>query len=305
MTELGGALDSLLGKVKADSRKENIQELLKSLDKADLYLPAILPPNTDPALMKQMAESRGRNLPIPKGVSPEPAIIENKEGNKFLPVFTSQEHMKGDKSNLTYPVVLGMPFRACVELLKKKTHLKGIVVNPFHQNVILSGFAKEAESETVTLTEPQYHAVVRQQVEATILPAALFEQKGTLIEDLSERGGECLMEFYQSPYEQTGTCPYSAGDFEVMALNIKEDLTILRVAMPEDNIVPGTCPTVLITWNPLKEQVGYYGVVKGKKEDANHIMEAFEDGSKRDLGVAPEEGNELNYMISFLEKQGK
>ena len=70
--------------------------------------------------------------------------------------------------------------------------------------------------------------------------------------------------------------------------------------MPSQGLVAGTCPAVLIAWNPQEELARYFGIVLGKNGDA-HIMEAKADGTKQDLGDAPAEGSELQYLIDLID----
>ena len=53
-------------------------------------------------------------------------------------------------------------------------------------------------------------------------------------------------------------------------------------------------------WNPQEELARYFGIVLGKNGDA-HIMEAKADGTKQDLGDAPAEGSELQYLIDLID----
>lgn len=300
MAEKVRELERLLDRLKADGSEENRQALFQCIQDKNLYLPAVLPADTDPALMRQLAQNGGREQVIPAGVSPRPAVLEDNTGKKYLPVFTQQSQIEKGKDKINYPLILGMPFEACMNLLQKENNLEGLVINPFSQNIIVKP-DQQKEKKTVQLTEAQLHVVLRQQVEASLLPAALFREKEEGIRKLKEQGGAYLMEFYRPLYQQTGNCPYEEEDFEVMALNIREDLTVLRVGMPADKLAAGTCPVVIVAWNPKKKKVGYFGIVAGNKKDGARLMQALEDGSKKDLGEAPGEGSELNHILSLID----
>lgn len=296
-------LEQALVALKKENTKENINHFMKIMEECEFLIPAVLPPDTDPRIMKQLAQAGGKQISIPKGLSPRPAILENKEGKHFLPLFTSDEQVR--KGGKQHPITLSLPFRACMELMAREKEICGVVLNVFDHNITLNfdkSKKKEPEKKEVKLTEPQLHAVLRQQLEAAVLPAALFEQKEGLIEDIRERQGEVFVEIYQEIYPEQVKCPYSADEFEVMALNIREDLSVLRVAMPDNKLVPGTCPMVLISWNPVGKKLRYFGIVKGKSGEESHIIEALEDGSKKDFGEAPSEGSELQFMIDVNEK---
>lgn len=299
MQELEQALITL----KKEESKENISRLMKLMEQSEFLVPAVLPPDTDPRLIKQIVERKGKTMPLPKGVSPRPAILTNKEGERFLALFTSEEQISKGKKE--YPLTMGVPFRSCMELLAREEKMSGFVLNVFEHNIAIHvdvSKKKKQEPEEVRLTEPQLHAMLRQRMEATVLPAVLFEQKGELLREIREREGEALLEVYREIYPEQVECPYQADDFEVMVLNIREDLTVMRIAMPEAWLEPGTCPVVLVSWNPVQEAVRYFGIVKGKNGEEPHIIEALEDGSKKDLGQAPAEGSELQFIIDVNEK---
>lgn len=295
-------LEQALLALKKENNQENIARLMKQMEQNEFFVPAVLPPDTDPHLIKQIVERKGKTVPLPQGVSPRPAILTDKEGARFLALFTSEEQMSKGKQE--YPLTMKVPFQSCVELLAGQEQMSGFVLNVFDHNIAMhvDVSKKKQEPEKVRLTEPQLHAMLRQRLEAAVLPAALFEKKGALLREIREREGETLMELYGEIYPEQVECPYQADDFEVMALNIRENLTVVRITMPADKLEPGTCPMVLVSWNPLQETIRYFGIVKGKNGEKAHIMEALEDGSKKDMGQAPAEGSELQFIIDVNEK---
>lgn len=289
--------------LKRENNKKNLDRLVGLMKESSLYLPAALPPDTDPALIRRIAESDGAQQPLLKGINPRPAVLENSEGKRFLPVFTSEEQAM--KRNQRYPLLLTVPFQTCLELATKEKGMCGIVLNAFDQNITLNTNAVKKETQEkkqVTLTEPQLHAVIRQQFEANILPQALFENPSALLEALRKQEGALLAEMYEQAYPEQLACPYTEEQFDIMVLNIREELVLLRMIMPTEKLVPGTCPMVLVSWNPVAETLRYFGLVKGSGENPAHIFEVSADGSKEDLGDAPTEGNEFQYMIDLHEK---
>lgn len=296
-------LEQAMLQLKKEDTKENFTRLMDLANQCEFRVPAVLPPNTDPRLVKQIFDANGREMKLPAGVEPRPAILQNKEGKHFLPLFTSDEQIHKGKNQA--PLILGLPFETCMDVATSQEIICGFVINPFDHGITIHlNKTKETEPQQkeVKLTEPQLHAMLRQQFEASILPAALFEQKGELFQEIKEREGEALLEFYEEIYPDQVLCPYTADAFEVMALNIRDDLSIFRITMPTDKLVPGTCPMVLAAWNPEAETLRYFGIVKGNDGEETHIMEALEDGTKKDLGGAPSEGSELQFIIDMNEK---
>lgn len=291
-------LEMAMETLKREDTKENLARLMELVEQYDFLLPAVLPPNTNPRLIKQILDGNGKLVTIPNGVSPNPAVLQDKEGKKFLPLFTSDEQIARGKQKA--PLTLCLPFPACMELITKQNQICGIILNPFDQGITLNidkTKKKDTQQREMKLTEPQLHAMLRQQIEASVLPTALFDRKEELLDDIREREGEVLLELYREVYPEELECPYTAHEFEVMSLNIREDLSILRIIMPEKRLAPGNCPMVLISWNPAQSAIRYFGVVKGNDGEKKHIIEVLGDGSKHDMGEAPPEGSELQFVI--------
>lgn len=293
-------LEEMINQFKADSSKENLDQLIKTMEKSTLYIPATLPPDTDPALIKQIAESNGEEQQLPEGVSPRPAILENKEGKKFLPLFTTEE--QAVKNNQTHPLILGLPFSTCMDLVANEKEIAGIVLNAFDQNVALNTNVTrndESPKKEVKVTEAQLHILLRQQVEANVLPKTFFENGKDFVEAFKTEAGRLMNDIYEQIYPEQVQNPYTEEEFDLMALNIRDDLTILQLRMPTQKMGPGTCPMVLITWNPQEESIRYFGIVKSNPGEKDRILEALADGTKKDLGEAPAEGSELQYIIDL------
>lgn len=298
--------------MKKEPNAEVANKLTQMLDEINVFLPAVMPRNTDPAILRQMAASPKKPQPIPQGAKPTPCILQNEDGRKFFPMFTSEEEIeKGRDKILNYPITINMPFKTCMDMVLRSTDIEGAVINPFSHNIIMNidrNKANEDKKEApkpIKLTEPQFHAMVRQQMESNILPRKIFAEGEPFIKDLRERGGECLIEFFEEPYAQTKNCPYSADDYDLMSLSISDTLELIRITMPEEKLYPGTAITLFVTWNPVESKAGYYGILRGSKGERNKLMEITSEGKAVDHGDAPDEGSELSSIIDIAsEKYG-
>lgn len=290
----------LLEEMREDRSKEKIEALVKVLEQCSLFVPAVLPPNTDPKIIKSLAESNGKAINIPRENAPKPLFLENKEKQRYLPLFTSKE--QSEKGVQKAPIHMGMPFKACLNIVAKEQNVSGVVINPYDHNVVINATINKSPKSGVNemkLTEAQLHGVMRQRVEAELLPNKLFSEKENAIEALKNDAGDTLISLYEEAYQGQTACPYEPEEFDAMALNIRDDLTVLRLAMPEQKMGPGTCPMILVAWNPQTEELRYFGIVKGVAGTPDHILEALSDGKKVDLGEAPAEGSEFQYIIDL------
>lgn len=318
-------LENLLEKMQQEGTQKYMQEFFGILSKSTVVVPAVLPKNTSPEAMKRILSANGKNQPLPEGVNPQPCLLSSPDGKQFMPLFTSEEEMHKGAQVQNAPLSLNVPFEICTRMVSSMEGLEGIVVNPFSHNIIFraeiklppdipEGMAQgnvvpgqvlnqEGEPEEIELTPEQYHFVSRQRMESTYFPMQLFEKKGELVKRISAEQGECLKELYQEIYDGELACPYFAEEFDVMALNIRENLTIVQVAMPEKNLRPKTCSSVMIGWNPQTDKIWYYAVLRGNSKQNSRLMRVMEDNSKVDMGDAPAEGNEISGVLELIDKE--
>lgn len=295
-------IEKILEELQENVTTEKFQQMTEELEKIPLCIPAVMPKDTNPSVLRQMAQhADGKPAAIPEGANPHPCILQDREGNKLLPVFTSEEEMKKGKQPIRFPIVLNMPYQACVNMMAKSNEIRAIVVNPYSHNVVIN-FKKEEQKEK-KLTEPQFHALVRQHVESALLPQKVFEEKETFMKELSKRQGECLLELYQPPYEKTKNCPYTSDQFDLMTLQISETMQLIQIVLPTVHLYPGTCPRAFITWNPKSQEAAYYAVVRRNRNEQNQLFQIMPDGTKKDLGEAPSEGTELQSIIDLQNRE--
>ncbi len=295
-------IELLLTQIKEEKSREKLEQAMEILNEMDILMPAVFSSNTDPAIIKQAIASVGKKEGLPKGAVPKPAILENTDGKKFLPVFTCKEEVDKAKAKIPHPFTLGLPFKSAMELLQKEMGLDGIVINPFGQNLVLNkNTNQQKEQQTVTMNEQQLHAFMRQRYESHDLPLLIFAQKEDILNRISQEEGACLLEQYHKTYEQTKNCPYTEADFDVMTLQIKEDLVIIRITMPTTYLTPGTCPTIMIAWSPQRQFIRYFAVVTAPDHQQPHLIEVKPEGNNTDHGEAPNEGVELQYIMDLVQ----
>lgn len=299
--ELEQKLDSVK-QMLAEGKKEEVDEILASLKTHFMFVPAMMPSNTPPEVLRQMISAQGKNQPLPKGANPQPCILENAEKQKFLAVFTSEEHLE-KKGAPKFPLTLNVPFEACTKMLQSNKALEGIVINPYTQNIIFRlNQEKKEKPKKVQVTVAQYHAMKRQELESFRLPKMLFEKKAEIKEMLCEKRGEALKEIYDALYDDEIANPYTAEDFDVMPLGITKHLTVMQITMPKKNFGPNMCRMIVAAYDSQKEAVWYYAVVFVSSEEGEKLVELTEDGNIKQLGEAPKEGNELSTILELIQK---
>lgn len=294
-------LEKMLDEMKANGKNQLQEEFVALLKQSTVVVPALMPRDTNPEIMCQLLQNPGKTLAIPQGANPQPCILEDGEGKKFLAIFTSETEMKKNSNAPKFPVTLNLAFENCIDLVRKNPEITGAVINPFTHNVIFRvEETKNQQPQTIQVTIEQFHHLTRQKMEAFYLPKSLFEQKAELIGRLQKEQGNCLKEMYEELYDTEVACPYVPEDFEFMCLNISEELLLLRITMPEKYLTDNTCPCVMVGWNAVREELWYYSILLVPNGKAQ-LHQRLEDGQDVNLGEAPAEGSELSTVIDLIQ----
>lgn len=293
-------IEKILDEMKEKQSNELATQLTEALSEAHVYVPATMPKDTAPEILKKMMENPGVESPIPEGAQPQPCILQNDNGMRFFPVFTSEEEMQKGVGVPRFPITLNLPFKTCLDIMSSISGITAAVLNPFNQNIVMN-VSKNAAKQT-QLTEAQFHAVIRQQMESRVFPHKVHTGGEEYINDLCERQGECIMELFEEPYAKTDNCPYSAEDYEFMTLNISDTLRLIRITMPIDKQYPEMAISVFIAWNPVEKKSRYFAIIKGREGEENKLYEVTAEQKVEALGVAPDDGMELQSIIDLASK---
>lgn len=273
----------------AERTKENLSAILNLLRPTRLFVPAMLKAPDQPT----------------------PCFLKNNNGEQFLVVYTSKAQIpKEPKSQ----AILSMPFPACNNIVvKPELELTGMVINPFTDNLILKkelveklheADQKAGQMKQIKMTPEQFNVFVKKQVEFGVLPKRLFAEGAEFVEKLCDERESFVNEIFAGTYKEAKLYPYTENDYSVMALDIAEDLTLIRVDLPEKGIVPSLCYRVYITFNPLTKKAGYYTIEKSQEKDVRILGEILENGSHASHGEAPVEGAELQKIMDLARYDG-
>lgn len=277
-------LEAVIKEYRLDRTKEKLTEVLNLMRPTKLLVPAML-------------KGDGK---------PEPCFLQNDKGEQFLAVFTSKEQIpKEPKSQ----AILSMPFPVCNAMVAHEANnLLGMVVNPFSDNLVLSAELvkklhetdkKFAEQQQVKLTPEQFQIFVKKQVEFGVLPRRLFTEKEAFVNKFFEEKEAFIHQIFAEVYKEPKLNPFTEADYSVMALNIADDLQLVRIDFPTEGIVAPLCYRVYITFDPITKKAGYYTIEK-MLEGNDHLLGGFgEDGKHISYGTAPVEGSEMDQIIAI------
>ena len=274
-------LEEAIKEYAADRTKERLTTVLNLLRPTKLFVPAML-----------QAPDR-----------PIPCFLKNSNEEQFLVVYTSKEQIPEEPKS---QAMLNMPFPACNNIVvKPELKLAGMVINPFSDNLVLkTELVRAAQMKQVKMTPAQFQVFVKRQVEFGVLPKRLFTEKQEFMNKLCDEKEAFINEIFAGVFKEPKLNPYTENDYSVMALDIAEDLTLVRVDLPEKGLVPPLCYRIYLTINPKTGKAGYYTIEMSKEKDVRMLGEFLEDGKHIDHGVAPVEGAELQKIMDLARGEG-
>ncbi len=274
----------------ADRTKERLTEVLNLLRPTMLLVPAML---------------KAPDQPIP-------CFLKTNQDEQFLAVYTSKEQIPEEPKS---QAILRMPFPACNNVVvQPDLNLAGMVINPFSDNLVLKADLvrrlheadqKAAQMKKVKMTPAQYHVFVKGQVEYHLLPKRLFAEKEALIEKICAEKETLIDQIFAEAYKDPKLYPYSEKDYSIMALEIAEDLTLIRIELPEKDMAAPLCYRIYMTFDPVAKEARYYTIEMSDQKNIRVLGEVLENGTHLNRGEAPVEGAELQRIIDLARKEGE
>lgn len=246
---------------------------------------------------------------------PIPVLIKNKEGEAFLPIYTSKEQLPKDQMT---PALVNMPYLAINNMAsKKETKLDGIAFNPFTNNLIFKRplvekiekvekarregktTASPTKGKTVQMTAQQYVIFERLQFEHMFLPTKMFAEGKEFMTKLADNKEQFIDELYEESYQQKRMYPYMEEDFSVMSMQISDELNVTRVDFPTRDMAPACAVRAYLVWDESKDN-GRYFTIDLTKEKGTELIEITAEHMRISHGEAPVEGAELQTVLDLV-----
>ncbi len=283
-------LEEAIREYAADRTRERLSAVLNLLRPTKLLVPAML---------------KEQNQPLP-------CFLKTAGGEQFLAAYTSKGQIPDEPKS---QAILSMPFPACNSLVAKpELNLAGMAINPFTDNLVLkTEFVKKlheadqraGQMRQVKMTPRQFDAFVKSQVEFAILPKRLFTEGEEFVDLLCERKEGLVDEIFREAYKESNMYKGSEGDYAVMPLSIGEDLTLVRVDLPEAGLVAPLCFRIYVTFNPLTKKAGYYTIEMAKEKGERLLGRVLPGGKHEACGEAPVEGAELQRIVDLARMESE
>ncbi len=328
------ALEEAMRTLMQDKTGENMAKSMEIMRDARLLVPAEFPKNMDKEAVGRLA--RGEKLDAKDAPKMLPVIVQNPNGERFAPAYTSKKHLPGDQK---YQAILNVTFDEVLRIASEpKLNLSGIILNPATDKIILhpklikavrkvkeeasqtkegrmtkeefiEAFKKEIgavpQKKEIKMTREQFQVFARRNVEWGILPKNIFTGKAEFMNRLDAEREEYIAALYRQPYGDKIPCPYTAKDFDVMVLNISEDTCVASIELPEKNITPQTALALYIIWNPQNDDMHYFLIEKGQPDQDNVLSCITPDGKRQELQTAPSSGSELVTILDLLREEAE
>ena len=270
------------------------------------------------ALIEELRKCR---LLVPANINeekkPVPCMLNSKDKGMYFPVYTALKQIPQSPRS---EAIINMPYLAVNEMTaQQQENLGGVAINPFTDNLIfkmplvlriqevekkrreLAKQGGEPKKKTLQLTPEQYLQFERRQFEFGFLPKRFFEQGQTFMDELCEKKEEYIDQLFEEAYQEKRRYPYLPEDFSVMVMNIAEDLLIVRVDLPAQDMAAPSCLRIYLAWNEVAGSGRYLTIETVKDAKERKLGELTLDWKKVDHGVAPVEGAELQYVIDLLQ----
>ena len=294
-----------------DVKNEKLEELVKQ------YTDEKNADNLN-ALIEELRKCR---LLVPANINeekkPVPCMLNSKDKGMYFPVYTALKQIPQSPRS---EAIINMPYLAVNEMTaQQQENLGGVAINPFTDNLIfkmplvlriqevekkrreLAKQGGEPKKKTLQLTPEQYLQFERRQFEFGFLPKRFFEQGQTFMDELCEKKEEYIDQLFEEAYQEKRRYPYLPEDFSVMVMNIAEDLLIVRVDLPAQDMAAPSCLRIYLAWNEVAGSGRYLTIETVKDSKERKLGELTSDWKKVDYGVAPVEGAELQYVIDLLQ----
>lgn len=294
-----------------DVKNEKLEELVKQYtDEKNA--------NNLNALIEELRKCR---LLVPANINeekkPVPCMLNSKDKGMYFPVYTALKQIPQSPRS---EAIINMPYLAVNEMTaQQQENLGGVAINPFTDNLIfkmplvlriqevekkrreLAKQGGEPKKKTLQLTPEQYLQFERRQFEFGFLPKRFFEQGQAFMDELCEKKEEYIDQLFEEAYQEKRRYPYLPEDFSVMVMNIAEDLLIVRVDLPAQDMAAPSCLRIYLAWNEVAGSGRYLTIETVKDSKERKLGELTLDWKKVDHGVAPVEGAELQYVIDLLQ----
>lgn len=302
---------------------ENLTGFVNALKNAKFLVPVELPQKIDPAVMEKM-KRREKLTPeeLPRLI---PVLVANPKGERFVPMYSSQKEVPDGKN---FKMIIAVEFASVLRVARAPhMEVRGILVNSESIRLIMNpslldlldrvinkgeetekvvreqAAAAGTKKKEIRMTPEQFHVFARRNVEVGLLPKTAFQEKGKLMEKLTDNGEETVCSIYKAMYKDQIPFPYEPSDFDVMCLDISDDMSVASITLPVKYMAPGICQSAYLIWNPQTDEMQYYTIEKTKTEDESKLGHVSAEGKYEIIGDAPVQGSELSAIIDMLQNK--
>ncbi len=288
-------LEEAMNRFLKDQTMENQNEMIRQMLLYVFFVPGVFPNGTTIEDMKP--KRPGEKVTLPPEKRPFPAVIKNSNGEYYVPAYLDQAGIKADPKP---EVVLQMPFLALADLTVRNPQMTGVAINPFTQNILMKrpGLEKLLRDMAPKKTPP---ATPLFKLETEIFPKELYRDPRSFMERLENEEGAFLIEVAENAGKGLSLPKLKEEDFSVMALNIRDALTLIRLDIPMENRPTKVCRIYLLL-NEDGGDTAYYTVETVEGKQGTRIFHTDKKGKRSDAGEGPTEGAEMSRVLELYDE---
>lgn len=306
-----------------DKNVQNLVGFVDAMKNAKFLVPVEIPQKIDPAVVEKM-KRREKLKPeeLPRLI---PVLVANPKGERFVPMYSSQKEVPDGKN---FKMIIAVEFAAVLRVARAPhMQVRGILVNSESIRLILNpsllelldrvinkgedtekvvkeqAAAASTKRKEIRMTPEQFHIFARRNVEVGLLPKTAFQEKGKLMDKLADNGEETICNIYKAMYKDKIPFPYEPSDFDVMCLDISDDMSVASITLPIKNMAPGICQSAYLIWNPQTDKMQYYTIERTKIEEESKLGHVSAEGKYEIIGDAPVQGSELSAIIDMIQNK--
>lgn len=297
------ALEEKINIFLENPNQDDYVKVMEELEHCKVFVPSHIP-GVDLSQM-QKNDLNGQKISL-EGA--KPLLLPTQNGNQVLPVFSSIEQVPKDKRGQLY---MEVPYGYCVEIVLNNTDkISGILVNPFTKSFSVNKQAVEiakkrysmrAENKknaAMQITEQDFPFYMHKKVLQETLAKQFFTQKDSVLQTLRKEKESYLLKLYKEVYQPHKDMQFEEEDFSVMFLGVAEDMTVIRVDLPDKKVVQGIPKRVYLV-DCTNRDDRFFLIEKGAKGKPGNVMEVLADGTCTLVCEAPDNGVEIEKIMDI------
>lgn len=157
----------------------------------------------------------------------------------------------------------------------------------------------KALMENLKNEESMKHSSIRHKAEYDVLPHIFFNKTKLFLENINQAKEGVIQEVLSIPYrEMNEESPYNIEDFKMITEKLNDEISSIKVEMPDKNIFIGNCHRIYFIFDNKLKHKQYFTIEEsiGMKQ----LCAVDRKGKHINYGEIESESMEINKIISLI-----